>query len=276
MQSHLHIAGKTKQPETLFTVSPSNRKKLYVCMGMMYGLGSALVELTGTKYAGCAERKTYTTVTGDKECDSLGAYEYIDAVASLLNHFYRKAPSLRKNPNFAIMHDNAKPHIANLVTKHFEKRGIKVVIIPTRSPDMDPWDYGVFGSFKQVLFRDARKRKMSWDDLCQEAVRRLQTLNSAKLDNAISQLPLRLQACIDEKGCHIENRLVEMKRKSPALQHARASMQQCVINTFTHATKLPDSSDEVGGRDIWGRGMHSVDAKPINTVAAEQSAKTCL
>lgn len=214
MQSHLSIPGETKQPQVFFTGSSKDRKKLYVCMGMMYGRGAAVVELTGTDYQNCDERQTYTTVNGSKECDSLGAFEYIHVLDTLIKHFYRLSPSLRGNPSFAVMHDNAKPHIAQAVQDHLKAEGIKVVMIPTRSPDMDPWDYGVFGGFKQSLFRDSRKMAWSWDQQCQEAVKRLRELDKTKLDNAIDELPLRLQACIDVKGQHIENRVLSMKRKS--------------------------------------------------------------
>lgn len=213
MQVHLNIAGETKQPQVVFTGSWKDREKLMVCMGMMYGRGAALVELTGTEYEGRAERKTYTTVNGSKACEALGAHEYIDALKALIKHYCRLCPSLRGNPNFAVMHDNARPHIAKVVQDFLKSEGIKVVMVPTRSPDMDPWDYGVFGGFKQSLFRDSRKRKMDWDQQCQEAVKRLKELDKTKLDNAIDELPLRMQACIDVKGQHIENKLVNMKRK---------------------------------------------------------------
>ena len=120
---------------------------------------------------------------------------------------------MRRNPTFAVMHDNAKPHVAKAVQDFFKDRDIKVVMIPTRSPDVDPWDYGVFGGFKQSLFRESRKRRWTWDQQCKEAVKRLKGLDKSKLNNAINELPFRLQACIDVKGEHIENRLVELKRK---------------------------------------------------------------
>lgn len=85
------------------------------------------------------------------------------------------------------------------------------MLLPPRSPDLDPLDYGVFGAAKRRLREERVRGKVGFDEACKHFMEDLQALDATRI---IEQLPLRLQACIESRGAHIEQKLAELKRAS--------------------------------------------------------------
>lgn len=211
MPHHLSIRGLTMDPQH-FYVDYKNRKALKVACAVMLGAPtkSYVKELTGTQYEGCPDIDVYKKPTEeDVDYTGLSAPEYKAFLQCALDHFNRQVPGLKRNPKLRIIHDRAKPHTSQVVTQWASEQRIKVHVLPPRSPDMDPLDYGIFGPFKIWLQRSSARHGWTWDEKCQKAVA---YLKSVDVGPTVKQFPQRLRACIEADGHHLTNALIRAKK----------------------------------------------------------------
>lgn len=104
--------------------------------------------------------------------------------------------------NFELMHDNARPHVARIVTQYLEEVGIRVMQWPARSPDLNPIEH-IWDTLKQkVRARDPAPTTLEdletaireeWDRIPQESIKIL-----------IRSLKRRMQAVIRARGGNTE------------------------------------------------------------------------
>lgn len=138
-----------------------------------------------------AHARTELTVI---ENGSLTALRYIEEI--LLPNVVTFAPFIGEN--FVLMHDNARPHVAGVVTQFLEEVGITTMNWPARSPDMNPiehlWD---------IIKRRIRRRSPpptnveqlktmlfeEWDSVSQDDIQRL-----------IHSMPRRIEALRKARG----------------------------------------------------------------------------
>ena len=66
-----------------------------------------------------------------------------------------------------LLHDNTRPHTANLVRDKFQKFGWETLQHPPYSPDLSPCEFHIFGDLK----KDIRGRRFHSDEEVQEWVR---------------------------------------------------------------------------------------------------------
>jgi hypothetical protein len=92
-----------------------------------------------------------------------------------------------------------------------QDRGVHSLLLPVRSPDLDPLYYGVFGTVKRAERKAHNDRAPDCDEVCTSFIARLRSLNT---DSIIEELPLRLRACKESCGGHIEELLRRLKRHS--------------------------------------------------------------
>lgn len=101
-------------------------------------------------------------------------------------------------PNFRLMHDNARPHIANIVRNYLNEVDIRVLEWPARSPDMNPiehvWDHiGWKLQTRQVPTRTLEELEAAvneeWNQVGQDYIRGL-----------FESLPRRMAAVIRARG----------------------------------------------------------------------------
>ena len=64
----------------------------------------------------------------------LTAHRYITDI--LEEHVVPFAPYI--GDNFMLMHDNARPHVARIVQQYLQEVGIRTMVWPPRSPDLNP------------------------------------------------------------------------------------------------------------------------------------------
>lgn len=212
---HLSIRGITLDPQH-FYVDYKDRKALKVACAVMLGAptSSYVQQLTGTEYEGCPDIDVYKKATEqDVDYTALSAPEYRNFLQRALKHFNRQVPGLRRNPKLRIIHDRAKPHTSKLVTQWAQQEGYKVHVLPPRSPDMDPLDYGIFGPFKTWLQMGAAVGGWTWSNKCRKAVAYLEKVDVAP---TVKEFPQRLQACIEAEGHHLANALIRVKKSRVA------------------------------------------------------------
>lgn len=100
-----------------------------------------------------------------------------------------------------LLHDRDPAHKSKLFAQFAANYNIHSELLPARSPDLDPLDYGVFGPAQKKLDRELELRSMTFEEQCnflQEAI------ESADVDAAIMALPDRIARCIKAKGGHFE------------------------------------------------------------------------
>lgn len=83
----------------------------------------------------------HTSVTGQY---------YRDVLKTLQVHIRRKRPHFRE-AGWMLHHDNARPHIANVVAEYLAKINVKCIPHPPYSPDLAPCDFFLFPNMKKRL-----------------------------------------------------------------------------------------------------------------------------
>lgn len=99
-----------------------------------------------------------------------------------------------------LLHDHDPAHTSKAFKALAARYNIDAMLLPARSPDLNPLDYGVFGAAQRKLEREERQR-MTFDE--QRAFME-RTLQECDTDAAIAALPRRIAACIAAKGGHFE------------------------------------------------------------------------
>lgn len=205
---HLHIPGVMETPARLYVDAP-RRRSLKLAVACCKTGGVFIKELSGTTYDGRQPTKEYLNAKG-KGYSSMGAAEYMDFLKDAWAHFMRN-PKFRASRHLAmLMHDRFKVHQAKLVQEGLLKMRVKAELQPPRSPDLQPLDYGIFGAAKTKLGRAARCCR-KWEE---RVAMFTQILLAIKPGPIIDQFPLRLEACIQANGGHIEKHLSKLKKST--------------------------------------------------------------
>lgn len=100
-----------------------------------------------------------------------------------------------------LLHDNARPHTANVITALLNSFKWNVLRHPAHSPDLAPSDYHLFLHLKQHL---AGKRFETDENVEKEVRTWLRTQAPEFYDKGIKDLVLRLTKCIDRNGDYVE------------------------------------------------------------------------
>lgn len=100
-----------------------------------------------------------------------------------------------------LLHDRDSAHTSKVFTSFVATYNVNAVLLPARSPDLDPLDYGVFGPAQKKLDAEMEKRRMTFDEQCSFLE---QTIKETNTDAVIMALPGRIARCIKAKGGHFE------------------------------------------------------------------------
>lgn len=99
-----------------------------------------------------------------------------------------------------LLHDNARPHIANVVKEYLVQKGITLWDHPSYSQDISPLDFGCFGVLKRRL-RGVRHENWSQFESALEV--EVERLNSEGLMEVIEQLLVCWESVIEAEGEYI-------------------------------------------------------------------------
>lgn len=168
---------------------------------------------TGERYADCAitERDRFgggsIMVWGGIALDgvtdlvvfdrpSVTAHSYIEDV--LQDHVVPFAFGI--GPNFVLMQDNARAHVARVTREYLNEVHITVMDWPACSPDLNPIEH-LWDELKRRLHAQ-RPRPASLNELRQFLQEEWRNLQQDVIRNLISSMPRRLQAVIQARGGH--------------------------------------------------------------------------
>ena len=121
----------------------------------------------------------------------------------LLSHRSNRA-GRRQGPVKLVL-DRDSVHLNKRFKAFGKEHGMKVLFLPTKAPDLDPLDYGIFGTvktaFEKRCFSGRQSGQLSWEQQCQILIEMLEAVNP---DSTIAALPDRIQRCIAAGGGHFE------------------------------------------------------------------------
>ena len=123
---------------------------------------------------------------------------------NFLQNLRRKMHKNRPNAlqcNIKILHDNARPHMGNLVTDLLDKYNWEVLPHAPYSPDLSPPDFDLFQKLKDPM---RGIRFDSLDELSNTVTQRVRHLNKSGELTGIMDLPKRWKAVIEKNGDYIE------------------------------------------------------------------------
>ena len=140
----------------------------------------------------------------------MGTEEYIDVLDQLRPLLgYSDGPTTRSKPTL-LLHDRHPAHKAAATKAYLDSKGMVTFELPPSSPDLDPLDYGVFGTASRYMTRWQFADRLPWDECCDNVLAYFQELQS--VEAVMKELPMRLEAMIKAKGGHIEHVLKQMKQ----------------------------------------------------------------
>lgn len=191
--------------------------KLLVMIMLRMGYAPLPIICSGSSFPGMPPLKTYYHETGTMQpYVDLNQFEYIDCLKTAIPQLTAqdtKRPGLRGSGDLVILHDQERAHLARSVTQFAEQykpRRLKLVTLPTHSPDLTPHDSGFIAYVKTKWHTAVDGSDMSWGDQCQLA---LELIRTADPTDFIKAMPLRWKACELERGGHIEQRYKQLKRE---------------------------------------------------------------
>jgi hypothetical protein len=215
--SHVHLPRLMKRPQTLHSGNQA-RRSLKLAVVLKKGEKPIVVHLSGSRYKGCPDIKQYAKdklTKAEKAAGKVVYYrdfnqkEYMDLIKATTDKWGASGIT-------DWYHDGDPAHKPKAVTDLLAAHGVTDRKMSPRSPDLDPLDYAVFGLAKRK-WRKLRTH-MSYDEACVEIV---QFLSTMQVDAIIDDLPLRLKACIHEKGRHFEGGAEFQRLKSGARKRCR-------------------------------------------------------
>lgn len=99
---------------------------------------------------------------------------------------------------FILMHDNARPHVANCVEEYLEEVGIQKLQWPARSPDLNPIEH-IWDMLKRKI-KSASNAPQTLNELRSAAVAAWNSIPQVDVRNIIQSMPDRMQAVIRARG----------------------------------------------------------------------------
>lgn len=106
----------------------------------------------------------------------------------------------RQGRNMTFQQDNARPHVARVVTGFLAQQNVSVLPWPAVSPDLSPIEH-VWDEMKRRL-RQRRNQPLTLDQLAQTLVNIWNTIPQAVIANLVASMPRRCRACLNANGGH--------------------------------------------------------------------------
>lgn len=224
----MFLKGVTHRKQRVYVAkeegATSARRSLKVQVALRWGYKPVVLLLTGTNWPGhpanavpylkpagkpSAAKRAKMTAAEVAEASkpvpykAMSAPEYKDKVKEAFDMLLpeRLLPP-KSRPEMYLFHDRAKVHGG--LEEWLEGQGITEVMLPPRSCDLDPLDYGIFGDAKR-LWSHMREEGVQWDAACSRFKEHLEDLSVQQVKRVLGKLVPRMKAVIASGGGHIED-----------------------------------------------------------------------
>ena len=125
---------------------------------------------------------------------------YRDVLKVLQGHIRRKSPCLSAT-SWMLHHDNARPHVANVVAEYLAQINVKCIPHPPYCPDLALCDFFLFPNLKKHL----RGRRFQSSEAVVKAVEAvLKNLSKNGFQHAFADWQKRWDKCIASNGDYFE------------------------------------------------------------------------
>ncbi len=131
---------------------------------------------------------------------SVNAEYYRDkCLKSLINKLHKKRPASTKN-HVKLHHDNARPHVNNIVINYLQQEKIKTMPHPPYSPDLAPSDFWLFNYLKRSVgtYPDATS-------LARALSRTVNSIPKEEYQKTFHKWIERMKLCIEHQGDYFEH-----------------------------------------------------------------------
>ena len=196
-----YVRGHTPRPSKPFV--PSNKRRS-LKLATFIKMGHKPIVVTIDEMAEQQQQDAGTSSSAHTSKSAWNAEVFCRIVEQkLLSHRSNRA-GRRQGPVKLVL-DRDSVHLNNRFQAFAKKREMKVLFLPAKAPDLDPLDYGIFGTVKQAFekrcFSGRQRGQLSWEQQCQILIDLLEAVNP---DSTIAALPSRIQKCIAARGGHFE------------------------------------------------------------------------
>lgn len=131
---------------------------------------------------------------------TITARTYCQTLDRLREAIRRKRPGALRE-GVLLLHDNARPHTAQLTRDHVTRFNWEVLEHPAYSPDLAPSDFHLFGPMKKHL----QGQRFNTVQEAQDAVKTwLNSLDTDFFHSGIDALVTRCTKCLDKYGDYVE------------------------------------------------------------------------
>jgi histone-lysine N-methyltransferase SETMAR len=133
---------------------------------------------------------------------SINATYYRDAcLKSLVKKLHKKRPSSTEN-HVKLHHDNASPHINNIVFSYFQEEKIKLMAHPPYSPNLASSDFWLFNYLKSKLssYPDAAT-------LAKSLSKELNSIPIQEYQKTFKKWIERMKLCVKHRGEYFKHLL---------------------------------------------------------------------
>ena len=128
---------------------------------------------------------------------------YLNFMIQLREAVRRKRPRQWADNSWAILHDGAPAHRADIVQQWFTRHRIEQLPHPGYSPDLSPPDYWLFAQLKKMT-RGHRYHNLQ--DLRTAVEAAMNSIPAADFASAMARYPERLRLCIQHHGAYFERK----------------------------------------------------------------------
>ena len=180
------------EPARLHTSEPRDALKLGVAL--IPSTGTVHVQpLAGTTGHRLRPSQKFTTQKGTR-ASSLSSGEYESFIRNVLGR-------LKRGVQHFIIHDREPAHRGIRVRQLIERAVHTAILLPPRSPDMDPLDYAVFDQAKNWLAKERPSHATSWEKRVRGLLAYVNRLDPVRL---VAGYGARLAKVLTRKGGRIE------------------------------------------------------------------------
>lgn len=171
---YIYAAGITPLPERKM-VDKTHRRTFNVMVGLQLGKPPIVRQVTGSVIPLLPEPKQYMTKKGEK-AKSLTAGEFQDNILAMCREGAKTRSGIKM-----VVYDKDRTH-SNAVEEKLEERGVRVIKLSPRSPDLTPLDAAFFGALRKKFGRYCMDHELTFPDQCSAFVRLIEQMSA---DNSI-------------------------------------------------------------------------------------------